>query len=209
MGNKRGFKSGDFSYILSRYGVDYLLLHQTDQAAGAYLQTLDGAEGFELIDCFSPSAGALLWAEPICLVRVGRPAPLGSGQKIEGRLRDGWSGVEPWGIWAEEVTAELQFVALEKQEQLLHLSLFPHCAVEQQTVTIAVNGRPLETYAWPGCDPVDLAVPIPAELIRVDWNTVTLTFGFSRSPAEVTGGANPDTRPLAAGLTAFSVDTGR
>ncbi len=55
-------------------------------------------------------------------------------------------------------------------------------------------------HRWESCDTANVEVVVPAELVDIGWNEMTLRFGRADRPADVTGGANPDGRELSVGF---------
>lgn len=121
-------------------------------------------------------------------------------------LREGWSPVEPWGMWATGLDSRAQWLALAPGGFRLEVEAFPQCdPTRSQQVQITVNGTPLAEHRWPGCDPWASAIDIPAEQMRLGWNDLMFHYEYAASPAELSQGVNGDPRPLSTGFTKLSV----
>jgi len=72
-------------------------------------------------------------------------------------------------------------------------------------MSIYVNDRLLATVLFQDCDEKQWTFVIPANLIREGWNALDLRFAYVRSPAEASGGKNPDPRSLAVGFRTLRV----
>ncbi|MFN3928877.1 MAG: hypothetical protein ACK4OK_04510, partial [Thermoflexus sp.] len=116
-------------------------------------------------------------------------------------LVEGWSGAESWGVWADSLSARALWLASGPMTFELEIHAFPFCPADSpQRISVSVNDRPLTTLVFPDCEEREWVLRIPAEWIRKGWNTLDLAFTYARSPAEVSGGRNPDPRTLAVGF---------
>ena len=124
-------------------------------------------------------------------------------------LARGWSGVEPWGVWALGRESAVGWAATAGRETRFAVEAFPFCVDNQptgQTVEFVVDDRVVgdqvvAAHRWDSCDAAQIEVVVPAELVAIGWNELTLRFGRADRPADVTGGANPDGRELSVGFT--------
>jgi len=187
--------------LLRFYDVRLIVFH----VAGGYAEEMLGEakQNPELqgIHCFDPSAEVGPWAYPICVFEV--PPASGNFNMI---FREGWSGGEEWGRWAEGVESRAAWVATSRAEQHLQLEAFPFCVPGQkQRLAVEVNGAEMESYEWLGCESWATEITVPASLVDVGWNEIVLRSGYALRPVDVTGGENPDPRALAFGVSKLLV----
>ena len=183
--------------ILRAFDVRYMLLHMRQDAERDALATLKTSTAYDLVNCFKPRPDQSPWMYPICILEVlpGEPP-------IDVVLENGWHDLEPWGIWADGDRSEARWVATAKSNHLLAVDAFPHCVPDlQQWTQIAVNGRQVAFYEWQTCEDWHGQISIPAEIVQIGWNEISIAYGYAARPAEVTGGENPDGRNLSVGFS--------
>ena len=78
-----------------------------------------------------------------------------------------------------------------------------------QELTLELNGASIATHRWTDCEPWSATVDIPASLVRIGANDLTLRPGYAASPPETSGGAQSDTRRLSVGFTQLRMDAVR
>lgn len=195
------FAEADFAPLLRSYGAEYILLHMQKSSDDQFIAGAAQNEDVRAINCFDPVAHSPIWAYPICVVSLEAPSSLIGNI----RLRQGWSALESWGVWAEGQQTTAEWVATAVREHKLDIEAFPVCAPEQQQLAIYVNDTLLETRQWPDCEPWQQSVTIPAELVQIGWNRITFAAAYAISPAELTGGENPDGRALSVGFTRLNI----
>ena len=116
-------------------------------------------------------------------------------------LHDGWSGQEDWGVWAEGMQSDAQFVATARRPMRLDVSAFPLCVPgKNQRISLEVNGTAVADHEWRDCEPWNATVDIPEALVRVGFNDLTLRPAYADAPAA------GDTRRLSAGFSKLRVD---
>lgn len=188
----------DRAQRLSALGVRYLILHGRPEGS-ALLSTIRDSP----IRCFDPPRIESLWDEAICIVEL-QNHPLTRITNLF--LVEGWSGAEDWGIWADSLFAKALWLTRRPSEFELEIRAFPLCPADTpQHMSIYVNDRLLATVLFQDCDEKQWAFVIPANLIREGWNALDLRFAYVRSPAEASGGKNPDPRSLAVGFRTLRV----
>jgi hypothetical protein len=71
---------------------------------------------------------------------------------------------------------------------------------------VEVNGVEVATHQWTDCEPWSGTAEIPAELVRPGANELMIRTAFGTRPVDATGGENPDSRSLSAGVTRLRVE---
>ena len=192
----------DFLPILQAYRVNFILLHMQGPYAEQILQELRLDQQFRFVECFAPPPGSSPWSHPICILQV----PVQPNMPLNVRLRDGWSGQEEWGVWAEGTESDARWVATTKTDHSVRVEAFPMCVPgTSQSITLVANGIPISTHEWNNCEPWSEEVKIPAALVKVGWNNLVFRYAYAAKPAVVTNGQNPDERPLSVGFTKLQV----
>ena len=189
---------------LSAIGVRYALLHMLNSS---WEESVWPGDRLERVTCFDPPAQPSPWNHRICIYRV---PSYGLDRITNVLLVRGWSGTEPWGIWAEGLTAEALWIVSSPHAARLDLQAFPICSAEaSQRIEIWINETRLAAHSFPSCDEANLRWQIPVSLIRRGTNVIRFQFAYAASPAVLTRGRNPDPRPLAVGVRKlwFSVDS--
>lgn len=196
------FQNPELLPLLRTYKVRYILLHMQGKNEQGIFEEAQFAEELEVVKCFDPPSGPSPWPYPICIMKI-LPSSL---QHLNVFLRDGWSGLEHWGVWAEGIESRVQWVATAQRDYYLQVSAFPHCAPgKEQIILFEVKGIPLMRYQWPDCEPWSAEIVVPASLVQVGWNDLRLRYAYAIEPAEVTEGANLDMRKLAVGFTRLEI----
>lgn len=192
----------DFAPLLRYYRVDLILLHMTMKNEKQVLEEAQNNEEIELVRCFDPPPAPSPWPYPICVIEILPPA----NPRFNALLREGWSGEEPWGIWADGTTSRARWVATAQTDHSLLLEAFPHCVPnETQSLTIEVNGQQLLTHQWKDCEPWSQEVIIPPSLIQIGWNDIWFHYDYAIRPVDLAGGENPDPRQLSVGFTQLEI----
>ncbi len=193
--------AAEFPQLLRDYGVRYVLLHMPVDPAAGLQRLAAGTPELTAHGCFDNPA-RLPWNWRICILEV-TPAALPAVNVHPAR---GWSGSEAWGVWAMGRESVVGWAATAGRETRFAVEAFPFCVDNQptgQTVEFVVGDRVVAAHRWDTCDAAQIEVVVPAELIAIGWNEMTLRFGRADRPADVTGGANPDGRELSVGFTRF------
>ncbi len=185
--------------LLRAYGVGHVLVHMMPGGPPGLERLSAGSAELQPVDCFGPAAGPP-WTYPICILEVVPPAAA-----IGIHPAEGFSAVEPWGVWATGTEAQARwFATSDERPARFAVEAFPYCVEGQpQSVEFVVGGRALAAHRWEECEPWRGELFIPAELVTLGANDITLRFGRATRPADHTGGHNPDTRPLSVGFARF------
>lgn len=188
--------AAEFPTLLRDYGIRFVLLHMPPDG----LERLAaGTDELIAAGCHTNPAGPP-WDRPICILEVAPPVL----PAVNVHLARGWSDVEPWGVWALGRESAIGWAATAGRETRFAVEAFPFClddAPPDQTVEFVVAGQVVAAHEWATCNAAPLAIVVPAELVQVGWNEMTLRFGRADRPADVTGGANPDPRELSVGFS--------
>ncbi|MDT8306465.1 MAG: glycosyltransferase family 39 protein [Anaerolineae bacterium] len=199
-----GLESPDLAYVLQRFQIRYLLLHVQSAKDRAVQPFLDAAPGLAKVNCFEPSSRPSPWAYPICIYEV---------EPIRGNLdlvlQDGWNIPEDWGVWAANSVASANWVALEAGETTLTVDALPYCGSIPQSMRVSVGEVVVGETTWHDCESKQLQWTIPSSALQVGWNSLTFYFDRALVPAEVSGGANLDPRPLAVGFSRLELEPAR
>ncbi|WP_322799317.1 hypothetical protein [Thermoflexus sp.] len=178
---------------LEGLGVQFLILHGVQSRPDLLTMFSDLP-----LHCFDSPRIPGLWDERICAIELSG-LPTSSFTNLF--LISGWSGVEPWGVWAESTAAEAAWLVRKPAAFRLEVQAFPMCPADRpQRITIFVNGLRMAERVFPGCKESQWTLVIPADRVQRGWNMLDLRFAYARSPAEATGGANPDPRSLSVGF---------
>lgn len=185
----------DFAPILRSYRVKYIVLEMQTDWEQALWEEAQAAEEIKPARCFPAPEGTPPWAWPICILEVLPPR----SPDVNLLLHDGWSGREEWGVWAEGMQSQAQFVATSRAPFRLEVAVFPLCMpAKSQRIALDVNGQEVASYMWPDCEPWNTTVEIPAALVRVGFNDVTLRVAYAEPPPQ-SGGSDP--RRLSVGFS--------
>ncbi|MBI3957901.1 MAG: hypothetical protein HY328_03750 [Chloroflexi bacterium] len=192
------FWQPDFAQILRSYRVRYVVMEMLGEWETGLWQEAQAAEEIQPLDCFPAPPGTSPWDWPICILEV---LP-GRSPEFNLLLHDGWSGQEEWGVWAEGTRSDAQFIATARAPFRLEIAAFPLCVPgKNQRITLAVNGAAVAEHKWRDCEPWNVAVDIPAELMRVGFNDLTLRSAYAETPQA--GGSDP--RKLSVGFSRLRV----
>jgi hypothetical protein len=188
--------------LLRGYGARYILLHE--DGFGGWREKLSSVPELAMIECFAPPPDRSPWPWDICIWEI-EPTTTEIGLD----LREGWSAPEPWGVWAEGTRSHARWLATNRRDHLLELEAFPLCVPDRsQSIAVSLNGFPVETLLWQGCDTVDYEVMLPADLIDIGWNELAFDYGYAEQPSALSDGASPDARRLAVGYNRLHVGYG-
>ncbi len=199
-------KGGDWSHpeiglVFEQYSVRYLFLHIRGERERGMWDTVHRNPALRPLRCFEPLKGPTPWPYPICVAEV-----LPAEGPMNVMLLQGWSGREDWGVWAEGKASEAGWISPAQQDHRLRVGAFPLCVPgKHQQMIIIVNGQDIATYQWEECEHWEGDVPIPASLVKIGWNEISLEYAYALTPAEVTQGQNPDPRLLSVGFTKLEV----
>jgi hypothetical protein len=197
------FWQPDLAPILRSYRVRYVAIQMLGEWEEQLWQESQASEWFQPIGCFAPVEGGMPWQWPLCVVEV-RPA---TNPQFNVLLHEGWSGMEDWGVWVEGTESHAQWVTTVRTAQRLALSAFPLCLADRkQSIEVEVNGAPLLTHDWQDCEPWSATVDIPAALVRVGANDLSVRSAYAASPADASDSGSNDTRTLSVGFTLLKVD---
>lgn len=178
------------------FHVRYILLHMQGVQEQALLADAQNNPQLRLVNCFEPVTGNA-WPEPICVLEL-LPPPTAT---INLTLEEGWSGAESWGVWMQGTNAHAFWLATANSGRRLTLAAFPQCVADkQQAVTVAVNGAVVAEHHWTDCEPWSAQIELPATLVRLGRNDVTLSAAYAISP-----GSN-DPRPLSVGWSQLMIE---
>ncbi len=174
-------------------GVRYLVLHSANPGG----PDIPAPREFPS-RCFDPLPIESPWEERICVIDLSA-YPLHQVTNLW--LLDGWSGLEEWGFWAAALQSEAVYLAPQAADLDLEIQAFPFCPADiPQRITMFINGREMDGLTFSNCAEAHQTISIPGDWIRRGWNSVTFRFAYARSPAQATGGRNPDSRTLAVGF---------
>ncbi len=189
----------DFATILRSYRVRYIVMEMLGEWESGLWQEAQAAEEIKPVDCFPAPAGTSPWEWPICILEVSPPrAP-----EFNLLLHDGWSGQEAWGVWAEGTRSAAQFIVTARTPARLELGVFPLCVPgKNQRIILDVNDTAVIDHEWRDCEPWNAAVDIPAELMRVGFNDLTLRSAYAEPPQA--GGSDP--RKLSVGFSRLGIN---
>lgn len=188
--------------VLHQNGIRYILVQLQDEGARGYWRTLGQNPLLRPVGCFDPLPEPTPWWYPICITQV-TPGPVPGYNLTRGR---GWSDVESWGVWAEGIQAEATWTVLSQQPFELALAATPVCLSNRtQTVHLTVNGQPLTTHTWTGCEEWRERVVIPAALLCSGTNTLALQFAFAAPPVDPKTGQVVELRQLSVAFSQLQV----
>jgi hypothetical protein len=200
--NSNPFGRDEFITLLRGYHIRYILLHMVGENEQNFLEDAKANGDLAYQFCYPPPVGRTPWPYPICVFEI-TPA---SSNAFSVHFDGGWSEEEEWGIWAEGDASQIRWIATEKRNHFLTVEAFPNCLdSEGQTIRLTTNEEQLAYYEWQDCENWSETVVIPEDLVDVGWNVLNLIYGFSARPIDVTGGENPDPRPLSVGFTRIEV----
>lgn len=201
--HEHSFWSPDLAPILRFFRIRYVLLHMRGEWEQGILAEARQNKEFKLVNCFDPPQDNGPWSYPICVLEVLPPANTNFNLVPE----QGWSGAESWGQWAEGTTAKAFWVATAASDHRLQIEAFPMCVDgRSQSIRLEVNGESVGTHQWSDCQPWAQDIVIPASLVHLGANELTIVSDYAASPNDVTQGQNPDTRQLSAGYSKLRVD---
>jgi len=115
---------------------------------------------------------------------------------VQAFLGDGWSGPEPPYRWTDNSAAEILFALENAGAASLELKMRPFLApgrIDQQRVTVTLNGRPLANWILRDSNPLTYSVSVPRDLLTKK-NVLRFELPDARSPKEL--GVSTDARRL-------------
>lgn len=184
---------------LQAFRVRYVFFHRTGefpQEEEQWWEALRNNPALRVIGCFEPPTQPSLWTYPICVVEV---PPVGASVPL--LYESGWSGWEQWGIWAEGIRSRLIWFTRQRKRYRLELEAFPYClAGRPQHLWIRLNGSSLGEIRWETCEAQKISIPIPPSRTREGINELVFEYAYAARPVEISGGRNPDPRPLSVGF---------
>jgi hypothetical protein len=207
--NPNAFLNADFVPLLRYYDVRTIVYHVTGGYARALLEEAGRNPELQDMRCFEPfsQSGSTAppasgpWPYPICIIELPR-----GNAAFNLLVREGWSGAEDWGRWAEDTEARSEWVATSQTPHTLALKAFPFCAPDRrQRLKVEVNGVELASHAWEECEEWTADVKIPASLVRIGWNQVTLHSDYALRPADTAGSESGEARALSIGVSQLTV----
>jgi hypothetical protein len=191
------FWQPDFAQIMRSYRVRYIVMGMMGEWESGLWQEAQAAKEIKPVSCFPAPEGTTPWNWPICILEVLPPR----SPEINVLLHDGWSGQEDWGVWAEGMQSDAQFVTTSRSPVRLEVAAFPLCVPgKNQRISLEVNGTAVADHEWRDCEPWNATVDIPEALVRVGFNDLTLRPAYAIAPAA------GDTRRLSAGFSKLRVD---
>jgi hypothetical protein len=197
----QAFLTPELVPILRYFGVRFVVYHVWGGYASDLLADAKQNPELQNLRCFEPSSTTGPWAYPICTMEIAPSDPA-----FNVLFREGWSGVEEWGRWAESTASRVQWVSVARAPQRLSLEASPYCVEgHKQRVVVEVNGSALATQQWQGCDSLTIEVTVPSSLVNVGWNEAILRTEYALRPVDVSNGQNSDPRPLSIGVSKLYV----
>ena len=189
--------------LLASYDVRYLFLHMTNEHAQQINQDLDSSNEFSMVGCFDPPSGISPWNHPICVLENGSYSE-GDGKPLF--FKNGWGGLESWGIWGTDEASRLDWVATEKRDHQLVLNASPYCVDGLlQELDVYANGVPILTHKWTDCEPLQISLVLPEDDLEIGWNNVIFRYEYAAKPILVTSGESNDQRDLAAAFSEIAI----
>lgn len=197
LADREALSRPDTPLIFEQYGVRYLFLHLRGDREKEMWAMIKGNVGFSPVACFDPVQRSTPWPYPICVAEVS------AGNGVTNLLlRDGWSGVEPWGVWATGTTAWATWYAVQQEGYRLRFSAFANWLPgKRQSMRITLNGREVGTYHWTGSETVDGEIEMPPDAVVIGPNHLGFDFEYADLPRDPKSGAVVDSRLLSVGFT--------
>lgn len=191
------FWQPDFAQILRDFKIKYILVQMRGEEEQRLWQEAQVATDVKALNCFPAPSLPSPWPWPICIVEVP-PAPSPDFNVLWG---DGWSGREAWGVWAEGIESQAQWIATARAPQRLSISAFPNCRLDRfQRIELEVNGTLVGTHQWQDCEPWETEIDVPVELVRVGANDLVVRSAYASPPPNAA-----DPRQLSVGVTKLLV----
>ena len=198
------FSQPEFPLILRTYHVGYMLLHMEQAEQMPIMEEAKASDSLSFINCFEAQPNVKLWDYPICVFRVKPP----ENDAFTVLPQAGWSNLENWGIWSEgTTTSTVDWIATKAQPTSFVVEAFPFCVDGQkQQIQFLVQDKVVASETWADCETWNGRFTIPADLVVVGLNQISLHYEYAVRPSEVTNGQNSDQRLLAVGFTKFFVE---
>jgi hypothetical protein len=198
------FTNPDFVPLLRQFQVRLVLFHMMGPYAEEMLQEAKQNPELQNLRCFEPSDKTGPWDYRICILEVAPGNP-----DFNVLFREGWSGAEKWGRWAEDTQPRVEWAATSASAHRIELQVFPHCLPDQtQELTVEANGVEVARHVWANCDPWSTQIVVPSSLVRVGWNELVLRSKYALRAVETTDNQNTDSRRLSIGVSRLRVDPG-
>ena len=198
-GDKRNLARPSAALMLEQYHVRYVLFHIRGSEEQRRWDLLSTNPMLESQGCFEPIKEQSPWPYPICIAEVVRTSAPG----VQVGLINGWSVVEPWGVWADHKESQAGWIATSTDPASLSVEATPNCQPDrQQEMVIKVNGVKIQAHRWQSCTPWKATLPIPATAIQRGWNAITFQFGYEARQH----GVRDDQRTVAVAFTRLSVE---
>jgi hypothetical protein len=195
------FVDADLPSLLWGYDVQWLVVPVRTKAGRKYLTT-QALSALTFKGCFDPPPDPTAWPDALCVLAVKPASPT-----FNLMSREGWSGAEPWGRWAEGLVTNAVWVAPVARPYQLRVTAFPNCVKDvDQVVQVQVNGHRIGALSFMGCDQATQEFVIPKAVVSTGWNRLTLLPKYAVAPAQLTPGKSSDTRLLAAGFTQLLIE---
>ncbi len=189
--------------LLASYDIRYLFLHMTNNFAHEIVQDLIETNAFILIRCFDPPNEMSPWNYPICVLENGSLIP---GNEKPLFYKNGWGGLEPWGIWGTDEASRLDWIATEKRDYQFTFNATPYCINGyRQELDVYANGEPIFAHKWSNCEPIEISLVLPKGELEVGWNNIIFEYGYSAKPNDITSGAVNDQRNLAVAFDEMAI----
>lgn len=198
-GDEKNLARPSAALMLEQYHVRYILFHMRGPQEQERWDLLIKNPMLLAKGCFEPIERQSPWSYPICIAEVARTNALG----IKIGLTDGWSVVEPWGVWADHKDSWAGWIATSTEPVYLAVEAQPNCQPDQQQeMVIKVNGIIVQAHQWETCTPWKANLPVPANAIQRGWNTITFQFRYEARQS----GVSDDERTVAVAFTHLSVE---
>jgi hypothetical protein len=198
-------ESSTSSKLLASYDVRYLFLHMTNKYAQEIIQDLDDTKEFSKVGCFDPPSKISPWNYPICVIE-NRSFTQGDDKPLF--YKNGWGGLESWGVWGTNEASRLDWIATEKRDHQLVLNAAPYCIDGiLQELDVYANGEPIFTHNWTDCEPIQESLVLPEDELEIGWNNIVFRYGYAAKPSLITSGEIGDERELAIAFNEIIIRT--
>ena len=195
-------QNSDLAGVMRSYHVRYILVHMQTGLEQPLVDEARANPELRLVQCFDPPKGVTPWPYRMCILEVKPPA----NPHFNVIRRDGWSADEAWGTWIAGSQATAAWVATASGTQQLSLSLLPVCLPNQrQHVTIILNAVAVTDHRWDNCDEWPAQIALPAGLVHLGWNNLTIQADVVGQPVDLATGNTIDTRRLSVAVTRLFV----
>lgn len=183
------------------FGIRYILIYRQGEKEDTMIGDMRRNPLLRFVGCWDPLPGASPWPYPICVVEG-----LGEEEKAAWFRTSGWSGEEPWGVWAEGQQSEAVLWVAHPVNVRLSMEAFPHCVPgRNQALRVSVNGVEIAEHQWSDCIPWSGEWMIPSALLQPGVNLLKFQYAYAARPVDVTGGQNGDARWLSVGFSRLGI----